>query len=346
MNTSYVKVANGSYRNMPVQGDIFPLVKQFQIGAKGGFITVDGSNKFGIGAEKIRIRVNSPRELEFVGGADYFLQSGAEQNDEQGTVETVTDEVRMKEIAERFNMLDELAIAAINGDIRALIVSGPPGVGKSFGVERELERATLVGHLKGHRVRGEVIKGSITPVMLYCTLYKYSDKNSVIVFDDCDSVLFNSDSLNLLKGVLDSGKKRRINWLKDSNVLVEEGAPNSFDFNGTIIFITNQKFDQMRSSKIKDDVEALQSRCHYLDLTLDTMRDKVLRVRQIAQTGELFSEYDFEQCVQDEIIDFMDTNQNRLREMSLRMAIKIAELRKSFPNRWKELASTTCMRNN
>jgi hypothetical protein len=74
------------------------------------------------------------------------------------------------------------------------------------------------------------------------------------------------------------------------------------------------------------------------------MRDKVLRIKQIAADGELFADYDFDQCVQDDIINFMDSNQTRLREMSLRMALKIADLRKMSVTNWKRLAETTCMK--
>jgi hypothetical protein len=74
------------------------------------------------------------------------------------------------------------------------------------------------------------------------------------------------------------------------------------------------------------------------------MRDKVLRIKQIAKDGVLFADYDFEECAQDEIIEFMEANQNRLREMSLRMAIKIGQLYKSFPTKWQALAQTTCMK--
>jgi hypothetical protein len=74
------------------------------------------------------------------------------------------------------------------------------------------------------------------------------------------------------------------------------------------------------------------------------MRDKILRIKQIAKDGVLFADYEFDDVTQDEIIDFMNTNQDRLREMSLRMAIKIADLRKSFPANWKRMAETTCMK--
>jgi len=164
------------------------------------------------------------------------------------------------------------------------------------------------------------------------------------VFDDCDSILLDDVSLNLLKGALDSGKKRKISWLSESSTLRREGIPDQFNFNGTVIFITNLKFDKMKSQKLRDHLDALQSRCHYLDLTLDTMRDKLLRIRQIANDGQLFAEYEFDDETQEEIIDFMAHSATRFREMSLRMAIKIADLRKSFPLKWKAIAEVTCMK--
>jgi hypothetical protein len=163
------------------------------------------------------------------------------------------------------------------------------------------------------------------------------------VFDDCDSILLDDVALNLLKGALDSGKKRTISWLSESSALRREGIPERFEFKGSVIFITNLKFDKMKSQKLKDHLDALQSRCHYLDLTLDTMRDKILRIRQIADDGVLFDGYDFDDVARDEIIQFMDDNQSRLREMSLRMALKIADLRKMSPN-WRRLAETTVMK--
>ena len=333
-----VLVRNGVYRNKPVHNEVFELVKDFTAGAKGGFVTVDSRGFFGPEYGIARVKVDSMEDIEIM-GAEATTASVA-----QVPAAEASDEEVMARIRERFEILDEMTKAAVAGDVRAMIVSGPPGVGKSYGVEKIVEAACLFDKISGKRLRAEVVKGSATALGLYQTLYKYSDKNCVLVFDDCDSILLDDVALNLLKGALDSGKKRKISWLSDSSLLRREGIPDSFNFNGTVIFITNLKFDKMKSQKLRDHLDALQSRCHYLDLTLDTMRDKILRIRQIANDGQLFEEYEFDAETQEEIIDFMTHNANRFREMSLRMAIKIADLRKSFPLKWKAMAEVTCMK--
>jgi hypothetical protein len=338
--TGFVKIKNGSYRNTAITDQVFPLVKHYTVGAKGGFITVDGTGQFG--KDKIRVLVASPTDIEFVDATEYT--GAVTVADIKNIHNEQSDEERIADIAQRFEMLDVMTKAALNGDIRALIVSGPPGVGKSFTVEHQIERANLFQQVANRKPKHEVVKGSASAIGLYKKLYEYSDENSVLVLDDVDSILFDEVSLNLLKGALDSGKNRKINWLLESRILKNEDIPNSFNFKGAVIFLTNLKFDQVKSSKLKDHLEALQSRCHYLDLTLDTQRDKILRIKQIAKTGALFEEMGIGQIGQDIIIDFMDTNKDKMRELSLRMAIKIAQLYKSFPMNWEAMTRATCMK--
>ena len=257
----------------------------------------------------------------------------------------VTDAEIIERLRQRFQILEDMTRACKKGDVRAMIVTGPPGVGKSFGVEKVLSKHDVFADVAQNSKlkKYEVVKGAMTPVGLYCKLYEYSSENEVLVFDDCDSILLDDIALNILKAALDSGKKRRIHWNADSAMLRREGVPDAFDFKGSVIFITNLKFDHLKSKKLQDHLEALQSRCHFLDLTLDTTRDKILRIRQIFRKGDLFQDYDLTPEQGEEIVQFMQDHHSRLREISLRMALKLADLTK-VSNNWRALAESTCMR--
>ena len=256
-----------------------------------------------------------------------------------------SDDQIMGRLRERFNILDDMTRAVKKGAVRAMIVSGPPGVGKSFGVEKVLGKHDMMANIAGNEKlkKYEVVKGAMSALGLYSKLYQYSDAKNILVFDDCDSVLLDDLSLNILKAALDSGSKRMIHWNTDSHMLRREGVPDSFEFKGGAIFITNIKFENVRSKKLRDHLEALESRCHYLDLTIDTEREKVLRIKQIVEDGML-DKYEFEPGAKEEILDFIDQNKKKLRELSLRMVLKLADLKAGFPDRWTGIAEMTCMR--
>ena len=326
-----VLIKSGTYRNAPIINMSFPLVRDYQEGAKGGYVTVDGTS---MGRDRIRITVE-PDQYEIDGEvATPIVAAKVEES----------DEAIMERIGERFDILDSMTQAVVEGVVRSMIVVGPPGVGKSFNVVKKLEEANLFAAIQGD-IRYEVVKGATTALGLYAKLYEYSREGDVLVFDDCDSILMDELSLNILKAALDTNKKRTIHWNSDSKLLQREGIPNKFDFKGACIFITNIKFDNVRSAKLRDHLSALESRSHYIDLSMNTMRDKLLRIKQIARTGELFKGYNFENGEGDEILAFMEECQTRLREMSLRCAVKLADLRKTMPMNWKRTAEVTLMKN-
>ena len=356
-----VLVRKGVYRDTPIKDKTFELVRGLakDTTKNGSFILVKPTDNIGDGQKTVRITVTK-RNLKYVDGNIKVSKPRKSKQRikkvSKPSIKTISTKPKPKpkresdtqvitRISERFAILEEMTNASISQDIKAMIVSGPPGIGKSYGVEKQLEKASMFDVISAVDQKYEVVKGAMTPLGLYSTLYKHSASGHVLVFDDCDVVLQDDLSLNLLKAALDSGRKRRVCWNADSHLLRREGIPNSFDFEGSVIFITNLKFNHIRSKKLQDHLEALQSRCHYLDLTLDTMRDKLLRVRQIAETGELFNDYNLSDKQGKEIIAFMEKHKNELREMSLRMALKIADLCTISEKRWKLLAKNTCMKN-
>jgi len=255
-----------------------------------------------------------------------------------------SDESIMTRLRERFEILDHMTQAVKDGNVRAMIVSGPPGVGKSFGVESVLEKSDLFNKLAEKKPKFEIVKGAMSSIGLYAKLYEFSAPGNVVVFDDCDSILLDDLSLNILKAALDSSKKRTIHWNTDSHLLRREGVPDSFEFQGGAIFITNIKFDHVKSKKLRDHLEALESRCHYLDLTIDTTREKLLRIQQVVTDCGMLDEYDLDDATKLQVVDYVRANTDRVRELSLRTVLKIADLAASFPAKWMSVADMTVMR--
>ena len=349
MINKYIRVEQGTYRNQDMSGRIFPIIKDYQrfAGKEGGFVTVDCSELDGFeGLDKARINVPAITDLTIVTEGAFQIQRDELKSD---TAESTpakgeeTDEQAIDRIAARFEILDEMAEAVSTSKVRAMIVSGPPGIGKSYGVERALEKRSMFDDIANNARKFEVVKGAMSPIGLYKKLYEHSAKGHVVCFDDCDAILYDDLALNLLKAALDTGKKRTLHWNTESRTLMAEGMPNSFEFNGGVVFITNVKFDNVKSKKLQDHLQALQSRCHYLDLTIDSMRDRMLRIRQIVATGML-EKYAMGKEAEDQLVQFIYDNKHKLREISLRMVLKIADLWKMSPDRYQHLAEQTCMR--
>jgi|LakMenE01Jun11ns_1017448.scaffolds.fasta_scaffold9956291_2 hypothetical protein len=246
-------------------------------------------------------------------------------------------------LKDRFEALEVMSEATGRGINRSLIVSGPAGLGKSYTVESKL--AAL--ERKGHHV--VYIKGYVRPLSLYKLLYEARFTNSVLVFDDSDSIFHDDVSMNLLKTACDSTERRVLHWLSRSLEREEdedgESIPEKFEFEGSIIFITNYDFDALIRSgnKLAPHFEALVSRSHYLDLAMKTKMDYLVRIKQVVRGGMLrdrgMADIDTIQIMQ-----FIENNVDRLRELSLRMVVKLAGLYKMDRVNWQKLAKQTCFR--
>ena len=361
----YITFTEGWYniKGQPtnVGGLTFKLVEDYKVAKSGeGYVTVQGGSQPGFPDRSIRIRCKQGA-YNVAGSAKPIPQGVAMLTalKKPAKGETVTDFTQVKvadsavahesdeEIIERtrmrFQILQDMTQAVKGGDVRAMIVTGPPGVGKSFGVEEVLAKDDLFDMMGQRKPKYEIVKGAMSAIGLYSKLYKFSDPKSILVFDDCDSILLDDVALNILKAALDSSKKRTISWNTDSRLLRSEGVPDKFDFKGGAIFITNLKFENVRSKKLQEHLAALESRCHYIDLRMDTDREKMLRIKQIVKDGMLDS-YELEDVAKDEVVNFIDDHRGVMRELSLRTVLKVADLRKSFPGNWQNMAKVTVMK--
>lgn len=254
-------------------------------------------------------------------------------------IQTETDAEIAERLNDRFDAMHTMAVATFKGINKSLIISGPAGVGKSHTVTQ------IMDDMEDEKVC-TFVKGYVRPTGLYKLLYENRFKNNVVVFDDSDSVFLDDVCLNLLKAACDMTRSRRLSWLTETKMEDEDGErlPRNFEFEGSIIFITNYDFDNLidKGNKLAPHFQALISRSHYLDVGIHTKRDYVVRLKQVVGQGMLRDE-GFSQSQEDELMSFINDNQDRLRELSLRMVIKLAGLMRMGGD-WMKMARATCMK--
>ena len=353
--TIQISISKGEYRGEPVHG-VFPLVKPYVDGARGGYVTIKNPNPKAGHPSVQRVSLE-PDAFKLIGpdgqelGAHVTLAAAPGGKVVEGAtdfekmfLEQENEEEAKERIRSTFLMLDKIVDSCARNIIRGLIVTGPAGCGKSFGVEKQLVAANMFRTLRGQDPKFEMITGGVSPIGLYQKLYHNRSKEHVLVFDDCDDVLFDQEMLSLFKGAMNSGDKRRLCWNKESRVLQGNDIPEAFDFEGSIIFLTNIDFEDTaaKDTRTSDHLKAILSRCHYLDLEISSLRDQLLRIEICCEDGMLAS-YEFEPEVEADILQFVRDNAEYLREVSLRMTKKIADWVKADPVDWREMAEATCL---
>lgn len=302
-----------------------------------------------------------PSLRKFAPGEDIIEQLEASSHAVHAAPET--DEQIRDRITERFNILQNLTADIARGNIKGLVVSGASGVGKSHEVEAALNRDSLLDKLsfnadaadqdqrrmtrdKNFKARYNIVKGYSTAPALYMTLYEYSESRETLVFDDCDSVLGDEVSLNILKAALDTSGKRMISWRSQSKNGTD--APNQFEFKGSVIFITNINFEKIvekGSHRLAPHLEAIMSRCLYLDLTIDTVREKLVRIEHVARDLRMLEkEFKLEPNEIDEVLGWVHKHARHFRELSLRKVGQLASLRKSSHLDWERVAQVTLLK--
>jgi hypothetical protein len=257
----------------------------------------------------------------------------------QVVIQTESDEQIAARLEDSFMAMHTMAQATVQGINKSLIISGPAGVGKSHTVMQ------ITDAMEDDKLT-TVVKGYVRPTGLYKLLYENRFKSNVVVFDDADSIFMDDVCLNLLKAACDMSRTRRLSWLTETKMEDEDGErlPRSFEFEGSIIFITNYDFDNMieRGNRLAPHFQAMISRSHYLDVGIKSKREYVVRLRQVVSQGML-REQGLDQSQENQLMEFIGDNQDRLRELSLRMVIKLAGLM-NMGGDWQRLARATCMK--
>ena len=256
-----------------------------------------------------------------------------------------TDEELLDSMRRRFRTLDRMAAGVVAGRVRSMIVSGPAGIGKTYTIEGMLEAAQ-----DENKIQYEKVSGFVKATGLFKTLWNNRHENCVILIDDADSAFDDEVALNLLKAALDTNKRRVISWRSEKVFMDEVGEeiPSSFEYRGSMIFITNKNFEQIiaQGKNIAPHFQALISRSFYIDLNLDSVREYILRIEDVLKSTDMAYTLGLSDSDTSYLVNYVKKNQNRMRELSLRMVLKMTNIL-SFADsveEFEDIAASTCLR--
>jgi len=266
-------------------------------------------------------------------------------------------EVRSARIRTRYATLERMSHRVADGGLPAIIVSGPPGLGKSFTVEqvlkdKELRDAGLADEEEAVMMKEaggagyyDTICGTITAPGLYLTLWNMRE-GGVVVLDDCDDVFRDETCLNLLKAVLDSSETRRVSYRKRASWMEEEGIPTSFEFKGSIVFCTNVDFELAisKGSAMGTHFSALIDRSLYLSLTMRNQKDFITRIRHVAIEDRMLEKGGLTEDQAAEVMTFVEDHADRFYSLSLRLVHQMGLCYLADEVNWKDDIEATKMR--
>ncbi len=263
------------------------------------------------------------------------IEEFIDQTGEEARVDKNDSEVSEKQAAlrakfdihKRYAFMDQMIKMVARGNTNSLIISGEGGTGKTHAVMDILKSEKLV-----EGIHYEVIKGYSTAKAMYRALYNAQEK--IVVFDDCDSVLKDETSLNILKACLDSYDKRMVHWRSER---MDEDLPDVFEFKGSVIFITNRPVSKLSGPML--------SRAFIIDVAM-TEDEKVERIESIlpnltTKKDTLNEEQKFEafQLLSDMRDDASDLNIRTMQKMlTIREGVEEGDA-----TEWSELAEYAMM---
>lgn len=325
-----VQINKGTYRGQAISGAF--------IGTRTWFPDEVPAHETHLGDGKVFVQIDGKERGVWVFKSDIEMEGV--QAPVVVQIKSETPEEMDIRIKKRFRVMDMMTVGIIKGSIRALIISGAPGIGKTYTLDKELKKAH-----DNNIINYKSINGKISGIGLYERLYNSREKGSVLLIDDVD-VFSDMDILNLLKAALDSGETRKVCWSTASAYLEDKDIPKEFDFCGTVVFITNVDIDAEleRNTKLTPHLKALVSRSVYLDLGVHSNEEIMTRVRHVVMTTNMLQKRGMTNTQVHEALNWLTTNVKSLRDVSIRQAIYLADFTITDQDNWEEMAEATMLK--
>ena len=323
-----VIIKTGWHKNKEIVDLKCTLNGVIKYGARGWF-----GNFFVPGRGTMRIQLPTEQSIAYLNPIKLTATAAEEETEEQ----------IIKRIKDRFDIFSMSVSGVATENIRALIVSGAPGIGKTETITQILEE-----HRRKNGTEFEIIRGNIvSSYQLYQLLYMNAESEAILILDDCDDILRDLNALNILKAALESGDRPRIISYK-SQAVSNIGLPTEFEYKGKMIFITNENFQSVidkDKGALAKHMKALIDRALYLDLMLHSRREIYCRIKEMISDNHLLDSQEIDSKYYDLILLWIKENLEGVRSLSLRTPIHLAEMIKSNPDNWQRMANTFLVRN-
>ncbi len=354
-----VKVITGMFGDIPVANQVLTLLKKgddvFRYGMNGMFVLVDGTGSPDLPQRRLRIHLKD--KVDIVLNYDESNPTPVEiapppLPEEDGVSDVETYEQVKDRITERFEALKHFTRSICDGSVRGMIVSGPPGIGKTFEVERVFRDVTeedgdyddtfdedpsKIGE------RFSIISGRSTAAALYELLHDHRHEGKVLAIDDCDAVFYDDDALNLLKAAMDTSERRVVSWRVSSSA--QSALPSSFEFQGSVIVLTNLDIAALiaKDNRLSKHLDAIQDRCLILDLDMHNSIERLARIEHVCSTTPFLSNRGLDKDGEVEVFEYFKQNVDNFNGITMRRIVQLADIYKAGGN-WKRMAEITLFR--
>ncbi len=250
----------------------------------------------------------------------------------------------VNDVCNRFDTVYKISKIFLSGDSaqKGLIISGDAGTGKSHYVQKAFIDTDTVDRIDYNKSE------SFTAASFYVQLYLNRKPGDVIVFDDCNLGGLTGDNFkaitDMLKGATEMTKGERIigwNRASQNKLMKDNGVPPSFDFQGSIIWITNYSFDQL-ASKFKAHWEAIQSRFISVPIRLND-QEKLMYTLHLVEDVDMLGkncqmiEGGYAKNVIKQTCEYLRSNWKYMDNVTPRVAGKIADTMSMYPDSWEML---------
>jgi hypothetical protein len=248
----------------------------------------------------------------------------------------------VEEVKEKYSTVENMTNIFVknpNAAMRGLLISGDAGQGKTHAVQKG-----LIGTAQD---KIDYVKGSsITPAVMYVKLWQNRRAGDILILDDVDiahkGTTERNTILDLFKGATEPTKEdRTLQWARAqrNQMMVDLDVPNTFDFQGAIIWITNDTIETL-STKCKSHWNAISSRFRQIPVWLNEQEKLMYTLYLVEEVNMLgpdchAKEGGYSNSIIAKTAKYIRDNYKFMNDISPRCSVAIADTIDNFPKEWK-----------